>query len=60
MPATAVLAGLLLIVSFSMSHSVVEAQDMDGVEPVLVHVDWHRDAYRDGRIYPVQVPSRSR
>ena len=38
MPATAVLAGLLLIVSFSMSHSVVEVQGTDWVEPVLLWI----------------------
>lgn len=36
MPATAVLAGLLMIVSFSMSHSVVEVEGTDWVEPVLI------------------------
>ena len=35
MPADAVLAGLLLIVSFSLSHSVVEVQGIDWTEPVL-------------------------
>lgn len=38
MPATAVLAGLLLIVSFSMSHSVVEVEGTDWVEPVLLWI----------------------
>ena len=38
MPATAVLAGLLLIVSFSMSHSVVELEGTDWVEPVLLWI----------------------
>lgn len=36
MPATAVLAGLLFVVSFSMSHSVVKVLDTEWVEPVLV------------------------
>ena len=36
MPATAVLSGLVLIVSFAVSHSVVEVQDTDWKEPVLV------------------------
>lgn len=36
MPATAVLAGLLFIISFSMSHSVVKVEGTDWVEPVLV------------------------
>ena len=36
MPALAVLAGLLLIVSFSLSHSVVEVEGTDWVEPVLL------------------------
>ena len=36
MPPTAVLAGLIFIVSFSMSHSVVNVEDMDWNEPVLV------------------------
>ena len=34
----AVLAGLLLIVSFSMSHSVVELEGTDWVEPVLLWI----------------------
>ena len=38
MPATAVLAGLLLVVSFSMSHSVVEVQGTDWAEPVLLWI----------------------
>ena len=38
MPATAVLAGLLLIVSFSMSHSVVEVEGTDWLEPVLLWI----------------------
>ena len=37
MPATAVLAGLLLIVSF-MSHSVMELEGTDWVEPVLLWI----------------------
>jgi hypothetical protein len=36
MPPTALLAGLLLIISFAMSHSVVEVEGTDWVEPVLV------------------------
>ena len=36
MPPTAVLAGLIFIVSFSMSHSVVNVEDTDWNEPVLV------------------------
>ena len=36
MPAVAVLAGLLLIVSYSMSHSVVAVDGTDWVEPVLL------------------------
>lgn len=38
MPATAVLAGLLIIISFSISHSVVEVEGTDWVEPVLVWI----------------------
>ena len=38
MPATAVLAGLLIIVSFTMSHSVVEIERNDWVEPVLIWI----------------------
>lgn len=36
MPAVAVLGGLLLILSFCMSHSVVEVAGTDWVEPVLL------------------------
>ena len=36
MPSAAVLAGLILIVSFSMSHSVVFVDGTDWVEPVLI------------------------
>ena len=36
LPATAVLAGIIMIVGFSMSHSVVEVEGTDWVEPVLV------------------------
>ena len=36
MPTTALLAGLLIIVSFAMSHSVVEVEGTDWVEPVLL------------------------
>ena len=36
LPATAVVAGLILILSFTMSHSVVEVAGTDWVEPVLV------------------------
>ena len=38
MPATAVLAGLQLVVSFSMSHSVVEVQGTNWVELVLLWI----------------------
>lgn len=38
MPPLAVLAGLLLIVSFSMSHSVVEVEGTDWMEPVLLWI----------------------
>ena len=38
MPATTVLAGLLLVVSFSMSHLVIEVQGTDRVEPVLLWI----------------------
>lgn len=38
MPPLAVLSGLLLIVSFSMSHSVVEVEGTDWVEPVLLWI----------------------
>ena len=37
-PATAVLAGLLLVVSFSMSHSTVEVEGTDWAEPVLLWI----------------------
>ena len=36
MPSVAVLAGLILIVSFNMSHFVVSVDSTDWVEPVLV------------------------
>ena len=36
MPATAVLFGLLVIVSFSMSHCSVEVEGTDWIEPVLL------------------------
>lgn len=36
MAPSAVLAGLLLIVSFSLSHSVVAVEDTDWVEPVIL------------------------
>ena len=36
MPPTAVLAGLVLITSYSMSHSVAEVEGTDWLEPVLV------------------------
>ena len=36
MPPTAVLAGLVFITSYSMSHSVVEVEGTDWLEPVLV------------------------
>lgn len=38
MPSTAVLFGLLVIISFAMSHSVVEVENTDWVEPVLIWV----------------------
>ena len=38
MPATAVLFGLLVVVSFSMSHSAVEIEGTDWVEPVLLWI----------------------
>lgn len=38
MPAAAVLYGLLVVVSFSMSHSVVEVEGTDWLEPVLLWV----------------------
>ena len=38
MPATAVLAGLLIIISFSISNSIVEVEGTDWVEPVLVWI----------------------
>ena len=38
MPATAVLAGILLVVSFAMSHSVVEVENTDWVEPILLWI----------------------
>ena len=36
MPPTALLAGLLMIVGFAMSHSVVEVEGTDWMEPVLL------------------------
>ena len=36
MPTDAVLCGLLLIVSYSMAHSVVQVEGIDWMEPVLV------------------------
>ena len=36
LPATAVLFGLIIIVGYAMSHSVVEVAETDWVEPVLV------------------------
>ena len=38
MAPSAVLAGLLMIVSFCMSHSVVEVEGTDWVEPVLLWI----------------------
>ena len=38
MPPVAILAGLLLIVSYSMSHSVVTVDGTDWVEPVLLWI----------------------
>ena len=38
MPAAAVLFGLLVIVSFSMSHCSVEVEDTDWIEPVLLWI----------------------
>ena len=38
MPATAVLAGILLIVSFAMSHAVVEVENADWLEPILLWI----------------------
>ena len=38
MPAVAVLAGLLLIVSYGMSHSVVIVDGTDWIEPVLLWI----------------------
>ena len=38
MPAAAVLYGLLVVVSFSMSHSIVEVEGTDWLEPVLLWV----------------------
>lgn len=37
-PSTAVLYGLVVIMSFAMSHSVVEVENTDWIEPVLVWV----------------------
>ena len=36
MPATAVLTGLLILVSFFLAHSVVAVPDTDWVEPVIL------------------------
>ena len=36
MPADAVLCGLILIVGFAMSHSVVQVEGIDWLEPILV------------------------
>lgn len=38
MTPTAVLYGLIIIMSFAMSHAVVEVEDTDWVEPVLVWI----------------------
>lgn len=38
MPSSSVLAGLLIILSFCMSHSVVEVEKTDWVEPVLLWI----------------------
>lgn len=38
LPPTAVLYGFIIIMSFAMSHSVVEASETDWVEPVLVWI----------------------
>ena len=38
MPSTSVLAGLLIILSFSMSHSVVEVEKTNWTEPVLLWI----------------------
>ena len=37
-PPTAVLYGLVIIMSFAMSHSVVEVENTDWIEPILVWV----------------------
>jgi len=37
-PAIAVLAGMLVIVSYSMSHSVVEIEQSELIEPVLIWI----------------------
>ena len=36
MPPTAVLAGLILIIGFTMSHSVVKIEETDRMDPVLL------------------------
>ena len=36
MPAEAVLAGLIMVTSFALSHSAVEVEGLDWVEPILV------------------------
>ena len=38
MPSVAVLAGLILIVSFGMSHSTVAVEGTDWIEPVLLWI----------------------
>lgn len=38
MPATAVLLGLLVIVSFTMSHSAIEVEGTEWIEPVLLWI----------------------
>ena len=38
MPASAVLLGLLVIVSFAMSHSAVQVEGTDWIEPVIVWI----------------------
>ena len=38
MPADAVLAGLIMIISFAISHSDVQVERLDWIEPVLVWV----------------------
>ena len=55
-PLDAVLAGLIMIIGFVASHSDIEVEGIDWVEPVLVggylYADWFR------KVHVVQIPGQ--